>query len=246
VSEALPLLALGETFAVFDKPSGLLVHQGWGVADVTAVKLARRAIGPIFPVHRLDRATSGALVFARSSEAARVIHEAFERGDVEKIYLALVRGEPPPSARVDHPIPRREGGPRVDAVTLVRTLWSGDVAFDDHDGPRDERLRAVERYAIVEATPKTGRLHQVRRHLKHLGHPVIGDANYGRGEHNRALARVAGLARLALHARSIAFDADGERRRVEAPLPADLAVPFLELGVPAAFLAELSPPGEAR
>ena len=243
MSEALPVLALGETYAVFDKPSGMLVHEGWGVADVTAVKLARRAIGAAFPVHRLDRATSGALVFARSSEAARVLHEGFERGDVDKIYIALVRGEPPTSARVDHPIPRREDGPRVDAVTLVRTLWSGDLSFAERDPSRDERLRAVERYAIVEATPKTGRLHQVRRHLKHLGHPVLGDANYGRGEHNRALARVVGLARLALHARSIAFDAEGARRHVDAALPPDLAAPFEKLGVPAALLAEL---GAAR
>jgi tRNA pseudouridine65 synthase len=237
VTFALPLLALGETFAVFDKPSGLLVHEGWGRADVTAVALARRAIGDALPVHRLDRATSGALVFARSSAAARDLHEAFERGDVDKIYIALVRGEPPPTAHVEHPIPRREGGPRVDAVTFVRTLWSGDVTFDD--ASRDERIRPVERYALVEAAPKTGRLHQVRRHLKHLGHPVLGDANYGRGEHNRALARRAGLVRLALHARAIAFDADGERRFVEAPLPEDLAKPFAELGVPVELLDPL-------
>lgn len=237
---SLPLLVLGESYAVFDKPSGLLVHEGWGVADITAVALARRAIGAAFPVHRLDRATSGALVFARSSASARELHQAFERGEVEKVYVALVRGEPPATARVDHPIPRREGGPRVDALTEVTTLWSGDVAISDEDGSRDERIRAVERYALVEARPATGRLHQVRRHLKHLGHPVIGDANYGRGEHNRALARIVGLTRLALHARAIAFDAEGARRRVAAPLPADLATPLARLGVPGALLAELS------
>src|SRR5262249_44825629 len=158
-----------------------------------------------FPVHRLDRGTSGVIVFARSSEAARTLHEAFERGAVDKRYVALVRGEPLPSVVVDHPLPRREGGPRVDASTEIETLWAGDVDLAALGVAADPRLRPVQRYALVAARPKTGRLHQVRRHLKHVGHPVVGDANYGRGEHNRALAAAVGLTRLALHAQSIAF-----------------------------------------
>jgi tRNA pseudouridine65 synthase len=233
------LLALGETFAVFDKPSGLLVHEGWARAHETAARLAREAIGVALPVHRLDRATSGALVFARTKEAARTLHEAFERGEVEKEYVALVRGEPPEIARIDHPIPRREDGPRVFAATSIARLWAGDLAMDSLEGAPFPRLRAIERYALVEARPETGRLHQVRRHLKHLGHPVIGDANYGRGEHNRALARGVGLDRLALHARAITFEIEGARRRIEAPLPADLAEPFARIGVPAELLAKL-------
>ncbi|HVY46041.1 MAG TPA: hypothetical protein VHB21_09185, partial [Minicystis sp.] len=126
--------------------------------------------------------------------------------------------------------------------TRVRTLWAGDV--DLADAARAEpRLRPTQRYALVEARPETGRLHQVRRHLKTLGHPVIGDANYGRGEHNRAVAGRVGLGRLALHARSIAFDAAGARHSVTSAVPAELAAAMAAMGAPAELLAALTRSG---
>jgi len=211
------VLYADERLIVVSKPSGLLVHQGWARAPEVAVTLARRRCGRfVYPVHRLDRGASGALCFALDADAARVLHAQFEDGRADKRYLALVRGVAPESAIVDHPLPRREGGPRVPARTELR------------------RLAVFERYSLVEARPRTGRLHQVRRHLKHLSHPIIGDVNYGKGEHNRLFRERFGLARLCLHAASLRFEhpAGGAWIAAEAPLPADLRGPFLAMGLP--------------
>jgi tRNA pseudouridine65 synthase len=176
---------------VVDKPAGVVVHRGWADDDGGVLVRLRAQLGRrVWPVHRLDRGASGALAFALTAEAAAALGRAFAEGAdpagggaVDKRYLALVRGHPPAEVVVDHPIPGREGGPRVPAVTEVR------------------RLGTWERYALVEARPRTGRLHQIRRHLKHLSCPIIGDVNYGKGEHNRLFRARFGLDRLALHAR---------------------------------------------
>ena len=169
----------------------------------------------VYPVHRLDRATSGALLLALDPGTARRLQEQWEGGRVEKRYLALVRGIPPESGVIDSPVPRAAGGPRVPAVTEFR------------------RLATFERYALVEARPLTGRLHQIRRHLKHISHPLIGDVRYGKGEHNRLFRERFGLHRLALHALSLAFDhpETGERLRIVAPVPEDLAGPLAAMGM---------------
>jgi len=222
VNAGIEILLEAPRFVVVAKPSGLLVHRGWGDDPVTALELVRDRVGRwVYPVHRLDRATSGALLFALDPEAARALHDRFEAGEVQKRYLALVRGVPPEEALIDHAIPRREGGPRVPAVTEVRRLHAGD------------------HLALVEARPRTGRLHQVRRHLKHISHPVIGDANYGKGALNRLYRDQFGLARLALHAAEIAFldPWTGAPVRVAAPLPDDLSAPLERIGVPAAAWA---------
>jgi len=215
---------------VVDKPSGLVVHRSAGARDVPALlQLARDATGGahLFPVHRLDRGASGVLVLARTPEAARALHEQFEDGAADKRYLALVRGEPPHAGVIDHPIPRREDGPRVPAVTEYRCLETVTVPFRDRAG-----VERAQRYSLVEARPRTGRLHQVRRHLKHAGHPLVGDVNHGRVEHNRWCRDQYGLDRLALHAAALAFDhpATGARVRFEAPLPPDLREPLARMG----------------
>lgn len=205
-----------DRLAAVVKPSGLAVHRGWSGDDEAAVQAARDTLGAfVFPVHRLDRGASGVLVFALDAEAARALSEAFERGQADKRYVALVRGIAPERAVVDHPIPRREGGPRVPAVTEVA------------------RLGVFERYSLVEARPRTGRLHQIRRHLKHLGHPLIGDVNYGKGEHNRLFRARFGLHRLALHAHALTLPhpSTGAPLVLRAPLPEDLRGPFSQMGL---------------
>ncbi|MFO0757657.1 MAG: pseudouridine synthase [Byssovorax sp.] len=208
------LLYRDEWLAAFSKPSGLLVHRGWGDDPVVAVDLARQALGQIVhPAHRLDRATSGVLLFATSSESAAALGACFEQGLVKKTYLALVRGVTPDEGRIDHPIPRREGGPRVPAVTSFR------------------RLGVFERYSLVEAFPETGRLHQVRRHLKHISHPIVGDVNYGKGDINRLFRERFGLCRLALHAASLTLPHPftGEALTLRADLPDDLRLPLVAM-----------------
>jgi tRNA pseudouridine65 synthase len=201
------LLFCDDHIAVADKPSGMLVHRGWDNDRVVLMTAVRDALGSwVYPVHRIDRGASGAVVFARSPEIARVLGGAFERGEVDKRYLALVRGIPGEHVVIDHPIPRKPGGPRVPSVTEVR------------------RLETFGRYALVEARPRTGRLHQIRRHLKHISCPLIGDVRYGKGPHNRLFRERYDLHRLALHAASIAFahPATGAPVRFDAPLPDDL------------------------
>lgn len=201
---------------VVNKPSGLLTHRGWANDRVTALSEARAIAGcHVFPVHRLDRPTSGALLFALDSESAAVLGAEREAGGVEKRYLALVRGIAPEAIEIDHALDSEENPERKPAQTSVR------------------RLATFERYSLVEATPHTGRTHQIRRHLKHITHPVIGDTRYGHGEHNRAFRTRFGLHRLALHASRLCFThpRSGERIAVAALPPPDLAEPLRAMGL---------------
>jgi tRNA pseudouridine65 synthase len=217
------LLHVDEHLVVANKPSGMLVHRGWGNDGDIALFRVRDAVGGrVQPLHRLDRGTSGALLFARTSAALVELSRQFESQRVEKEYVALVRGRPVASdGTIDYPIPRTEGGARVSAVTHYRVLGRS----------------SVDRCALVLARPETGRLHQIRRHLRHLGHPLIGDVKYGSGEINRHYRAEYALHRLALHASSLAFThpASGERLRVSAPLPADFERVLELLALPRAF-----------
>jgi len=215
------LLFVDEHVVVANKPCGLLVHRGWDNDDDVALFRVRDAVGAyVYPVHRLDRGTSGALLFARSAEVAGRLGASMEAGGLEKRYLALVRGSPPAEGVIDHAIPKDEGkgSLRVPAVTQFRLIARS----------------TVDRCALVEAMPRTGRLHQVRRHLRHVNHPLIGDVNYGSGEINRHYRAVYNLHRLALHAHHLAFDhpVTGARVAVHAPMADDLALPLAALGLP--------------
>jgi len=215
-SPELPILYRDGLLLAVNKPSGIAVHRGLSRERIAVLQLARTAVGKrVYPVHRLDRATSGALLLALDSGTARRLQQKLEAGEVGKRYLALVRGIPPEEGVIDHPVPRSPRGPRVPAVTEFR------------------RLATFERYALVEARPLTGRFHQIRRHFKHLSHPLIGDVRYGKGEHNRIFRERFGLHRLALHAVELAFDhpETGERLRIVAPVPDDLAEPLRAMGM---------------
>jgi tRNA pseudouridine65 synthase len=212
------LLHVDADVVVAHKPSGLLVHRGWDDDDDVAMFRVRDAIGQqVHPLHRLDRGTSGALVFARSRQAAATLAKAFEEGRVDKRYLALVRGMPVDHGVIDHAIPKSEDGPRVPAVTRFRVLGRS----------------SVDRCSLVLAKPETGRLHQVRRHLCHIHHPIVGDVNHGSGVINRHYRATYALHRLALHAVAIAFDhpVTGARVRVVAPVPDDFGLALRALGL---------------
>lgn len=217
------LLHLDSHVLVMNKPSGLAVHPGWVPrTERTALHWARKhAKQHVFPVHRLDRGTSGALVFALDPATARTLNEAFTAGEIRKSYLALVRGQPADSGTIDHPIPRKEGGPRVASVTDYQRLARS---------PND-------RCSLVLARPRTGRLHQIRRHLKHLSHPLVGDVRYGKGDINRRYRERWNLHRLALHALELGFahPATGEPMNFRASLPPDLAEPLTALELTASI-----------
>lgn len=212
---ALVVLHEDEDVLVLDKPSGLVVHRGFsGDTDSVVDRLREAGRKDVHPVHRLDRGTSGVLVCAKHVEAARELGRAFSEGDTEKHYVALVRGALVSAVVVDHPIPKDEGGERVDARTTLEPLGTAR----DEGSPLREK-----RYSLVAARPHTGRFHQVRRHLKHLGHPVIGDTTYGRSEHNARLREAFGLDRLFLHARALRFRVGGRALSITSPLPLELA-----------------------
>ncbi len=208
----MPILYQDEHLVAVCKPSGLAVHRGWARDPTYALNEVRDRLGQwVYPVHRLDRATSGVLAFALDRETARLLQEQFQDGRVEKRYLALVRGIPPEEGVIDHPVKRTlRGKERQPAVTEYR------------------RIGTFERYSLMEARPRTGRLHQVRRHFKHLSHPLIGDVRYGKGEHNRLFRKRFGLHRLALHALEMRLEhpSDGSTLRWIAELPEDLAGPL--------------------
>jgi tRNA pseudouridine65 synthase len=190
-----------------NKPSGLAVHRGWARAERYAMTELRDALGQwVYPVHRLDQSASGVLVFGLSPEAARVLNRQFEERTVEKSYVALVRGAPADHALINHPLKPERGDEAQPASTEVT------------------RLEQLGRYAWVNARPLTGRLHQIRRHLKHVSCPIIGDVRYGKGEHNRLFRERYGFHRLALHAAELTLKAvvDARPITVAASLPVEL------------------------
>ncbi|MFH1808303.1 MAG: pseudouridine synthase [Pseudomonadota bacterium] len=218
---------MDDSLLAVDKPSGLPMHRGWARAPQYLDRLlADQLHRDVFLVHRLDQGTSGVVLLALSPDAANAMHQLFNQRCVHKRYLALVRGEPPACGLVDYAIPRAPGKERVSAQTAFRTLATVET-----------QPRAM---ALVEAAPTTGRLHQVRRHLKHLRHPVVNDANHGDNRFNRAVQAFHGLTRLALHAAAIRFEhpITGVPVTVSAPLPDDLAGPLRHMGFDATLWSE--------
>lgn len=206
-----------------DKPPGLLVHRTGLDAGETqfALQLLRDQLGrPVWPAHRLDKGTSGVLLFALDANTARSLGQAFEAPDqVHKIYRAVVRGWPLAEGLVDHPLKRMEDDARAgrtevqDAQTRYRMLERYELPLTHGD------FRTT-RCALVELQPLTGRRHQLRRHMKHLAHPILGDATHGKGPLNRAVSGLLGLPRSWLHAMclDLRHPVGGEPLRVQAPI----------------------------
>ncbi len=214
-----------------NKPAGLLVHRS--AVDPRekrfAVQLVRDILRRhVYPVHRLDRPTSGVLLFALSPDVARLLAASLATGVMDKEYLAVVRGYPVEVGVIDHPLAQvadrrlpqsSSGAGEREALTRYRRLATVEL-------PCTVGRYATSRYALVVASPVTGRRHQIRRHFKHLFHPVIGDTRYGEGRHNRFFREELGCARLLLHARLLllAHPATGAPVAITAPLDADFSL----------------------
>ncbi|MFT3758636.1 pseudouridine synthase [Thauera sp.] len=223
----LDILYRDEWLVAIDKPSGLLVHRSPIAAheERFAVQLLRDQLGQrVHPAHRLDRGTSGVLLFALDRDAAAALGKQFEAHAVDKRYVAIVRGHPPDEGLIDHPLVRRldpvERRPGHGAGRRDGLPEDEEADPDSAGGPagsemalpsltRFRRLATAElphavdryptsRYALLELSPETGRRHQLRRHLKHISHPIIGDATYGKGRHNRLFQTLFGSRRLLL------------------------------------------------
>ena len=220
----LEVLYRDDDVVAIHKPPGLMVHRSELDRRETrfAVQLLRAQLGRrVFPAHRLDRGTSGVLLFAFDPGTAARLGQAFESRAVEKRYLAVVRGWPEPAGCIEHPLRRLADGkdvpdasaPRQDARTDYRRLSCAEV-------PIPSRHHDTTRVALLELDPLTGRQHQIRRHLKHISHPVLGDATYGKGPLNRAFAALLGTGRLLLACAELrlAHPVDGRPLRLRAPL----------------------------
>jgi tRNA pseudouridine65 synthase len=202
----IPILYRDEHLVAVSKPAGLLIHRSSLDAHESQflLQLVRDQIGlHVHPVHRLDKGTSGLVVFALHAEAARRLADAFLADQVTKVYLAVVRGHAPVRVDVDRPL--RDV---PDRLSHRRTPRSRSAFTEVQCLARIELAAAVGRYAtarysLVSCRPHTGRRHQIRRHLKHLRHPIIGDANYGDGAHNRFFRDSLGISRLLLAATQI-------------------------------------------
>jgi len=189
-----------EHLVAINKPHGLLVHRSKIANDATefALQMLRDQIGKqVSPVHRLDRKTAGVLLFAFDKDVEIAMQKQFQEGLVSKKYLAVLRGFSPDELEIDYPL-AKENGTIQDAFTAFKTLQRTeiDVAFGKH---------ATSRYSLVEATPTTGRMHQLRKHFAHIFYPIIGDRKHGCNKQNRFFKEQFDMTTMLLHATELKF-----------------------------------------
>ncbi len=224
--QALPILFQDDSLIAVNKPSGLLVHRSMIDRHETrfALQMVRNQISQrVYPLHRLDKPTSGVLLFALSPEIAKLAGELFQANNVKKTYLAVVRGITPDEGTINHPLKEQldkmtdqradQNKPAQEAVTHYRRLDTVELPVSIDRYP-------TSRYSLVAAYPETGRKHQIRRHMKHIAHPIIGDAKHGKGNHNRYFAESldAGRLLLACTEMQLTHPITGETLRLQAPL----------------------------
>ncbi|PCI72897.1 MAG: tRNA pseudouridine(65) synthase TruC [Gammaproteobacteria bacterium] len=208
----LPILYRDEYIVVIDKPSGLLVHRSMIDKHETrfALQMTRDQIGQyVYPVHRLDKPTSGVLVMALSSEIAAKLNQQFTQKTITKNYIALVRGFTLAEGTIDYALKEvldkmtdkraQQDKPPQEAITHYKTLWQVEVPFAVGRYP-------TARYSLISLRPETGRKHQLRRHLKHIFHPIVGDTTHGDGKHNTMFRERFSLNRLLLVAKEMSFE----------------------------------------
>lgn len=194
------ILYQDEFLTAINKPHGLLVHRSEIAVDASefAVQIVRDYIGKqVFPVHRLDRKTAGVLLFALDEKTNSLMQQQFSHNLVEKKYLAIVRGFTDVDGEIDYPL-QKENGAIQEALTLYKTLAHAeiDLPFLQHK---------TSRYSLVEITPKTGRMHQIRKHFAHILHPIIGDRPHGCNKQNKLFMEKFEMTTMLLLSRELSF-----------------------------------------
>jgi tRNA pseudouridine65 synthase len=222
----LEILYKDEYLVAINKPSGLLVHRSPIDRHETefAVQQLRDQIGQyVYPIHRLDKPTSGVLLFALDKESAKFMSEQFRDRETKKIYLAVVRGYTEESGVIEHAL--------VEKLDKIADKNANKDKEAQEATTEYERLATVEldfavgkydkiRYSLVKLLPQTGRKHQLRRHMKHISHHILGDTKYGRGEHNKFIREQYSCHRLLLHAAELQIKHPyrGDMLIIKAPL----------------------------
>lgn len=211
----LDILYRDEHLIAINKPHGLLVHRSSIAADVEefALQLLRDQIGhKVNPVHRIDRKTGGVLLFAFDKDSETAMQKQFMNDEVSKRYLAIVRGHTPDVQQIDYPL-RKENGTLQEALTNYTTLQRAelDVPFGIH---------ATSRYSLIEVVPRTGRMHQIRKHMAHVFHPIIGDRTHGCNKQNKLFKERWEMTTMLLHAAELRFNhpVTGKEVSILAPL----------------------------
>jgi tRNA pseudouridine65 synthase len=211
MSRVLEILYQDEHLVVINKPSGLLVHKSPIDKQETefALQLLRDQIGQyVYPVHRLDKPTSGVLIFALTSEVAKRLSEDFRENKIHKEYMAVVRGYTEYEELIDYDLKVILDKKADKDRTKIKEPQSAQTYYEQLktvELPYAVSRYPVARYSLVKLFPKTGRKHQLRRHMKHILHPIVGDTKYGRNEHNNLFREKFDCHRLLLHASRISF-----------------------------------------
>jgi len=209
-SIVLDIIYQDEQLVAINKPHGLLVHRSKiaAEADLFALQLLRDQLGQkVYPVHRIDRKTSGILLFALSEEMDKSMKQLFAEKQVGKTYLAIVRGFTEDKGTIDYAL-RKENGQLQEAVTHYHTLQRTEIAvpFGKHN---------TSRYSLVEVKPETGRMHQIRKHMAHINHPIIGDRPHGCNKQNKLFKEKWQMDKMMLHAKELYFSHPKTNLRTE-------------------------------
>ena len=198
----LEILYQDEYLVAINKPSGLLVHKSFYARDakVYAIQELRNQIGGqhVHPIHRLDRKTSGVLLFALDKETLKVMNDRFATREVEKKYLAILRGWSPEEMTIDYDL-TNDDGVKQNAITYFKRLQTAEIDLEYNNHP-------TSRYCLVEAMPETGRMHQLRKHFRHIFHPILGSRPHGCNKQNKLWLETYGLKGMMLHAHRLTFN----------------------------------------
>src|SRR5690606_27731368 len=216
----LEVLYRDENLIAINKPHGLLVHRSSIAKDATEFawqKLKQQIGRHVSPVHRLDRKTSGILLFAMDKDTEIAMHKQFMNNQVTKKYLAILRGYAPSEMKIDYPL-MKENGMMQEAITYFKTLQYAEL-------PYALGKHSTSRYSLVEASPATGRMHQLRRHFAHIFYPIIGDRKHGCNKQNRFFKEQWDMTTMLLHASELSFDHPATGQRID--IQAEVSKEFL-------------------
>ncbi|WP_286860310.1 MULTISPECIES: pseudouridine synthase [Sphingobacterium] len=215
---SLEILYEDESIVAINKPHGLLVHRSSIARDTSefALQLLRDQLGKtVYPAHRLDRKTGGVLLFSLNKETDQYLQKSFQEHQIDKKYLAVLRGFAPEEGVIDYPL-KKENGTLQDAQTSFRLLAKSELDIPFGKFP-------TSRYSLVEANPLTGRMHQLRRHFAHIFYPIIGDRPHGCNKQNKFWKENYQMDTMLLHASEVTFKhpLSGETIHITAPVQSD-------------------------
>lgn len=214
----LEILYQDDVIVAINKPHGLLVHRSSIARDTSefALQLLRDQLGQtVYPAHRLDRKTGGVLLFSLNKETDQYLQKSFQEHQIDKKYLAILRGFAPTDGVIDYPL-KKENCTLQDAKTTFRLLANSELPVPFGKFP-------TSRYSLVEANPLTGRMHQLRRHFAHIFYPIIGDRPHGCNKQNKFWKETYQMDTMLLHASQLTFKhpLSNHMIHIKAPLQAD-------------------------